>query len=296
VSQGVKVVVTLHDLFTTCPLFFRMRVEHESCASELPLSECARCLLGGMEGIGPEELEQLLERRHEEMQLELQAASRVTTMSRYMRDRLQAVPYFRREEVDVLPIGVMHDGLEAVSGPEPVVGRLRIANWAGLAPRKGLHVLLEGLAASSRASSFEVHIHGSTDNTAYMEQLRLAAGDLDVRWHGSFHGVDALRDIARTCDVAAFPSLEEPYGLAQDEAMLLGMPLVVSDQGAPRERVGARGVLVPAGDPAAWGAAFEELLGHPERRSAMRDAPGGGRRIQEHFPELMLAYRQALTV
>ena len=62
VSHGARVVVTLHDLFTTCPLFFRIRVDTESCPSELPLGECAKCLLGGLGGVGPVELEALLVR------------------------------------------------------------------------------------------------------------------------------------------------------------------------------------------------------------------------------------------
>lgn len=294
-ALGARTVVTLHDLFTTCPLFFRMRVDTESCASELPLSECAQCLLGGLADVGPAELENLLAARHEELQKELDAASAVTTMSGYMRDRLRSVPYFRRHSIEVLPIGVMHDDLEVVTPPAPVPGRLRIANWAGIAPRKGLHVLLEGLAASPRASSFEVHIHGHGENEAYVRRLEQLQGDVDVRWCGPFAGAAQLKEIAANCDVAVFPSLEEPYGLAQDEAMLLGMPVVVAGQGAPPERVGGRGIIVPADDPDSLREILERLLDDPDELDGLRRSPSGARRVRQHLPELMELYARVLS-
>jgi len=294
VSHGARVVVTLHDLFTTCPLFFRIRVDTESCPSELPLGECAKCLLGGLGGVGPVELEALLVRRHEQLQQELEAASAVTTMSVYMRERLRAVPYFRRDDIDVLPIGVMHDGIESVEPPAPQPGRLRIAHWAGVAPRKGIHVLLAALGGSAHAAAFEVHIHGRADNVEYVRELRGLQGDVDVRWRGTFVEAGALREVASTCDLAVFPSLEEPYGLAQDEAMLLGMPVVVAAQGAPPERVGERGIVVPADDPEALRRVLERLLTSPEELERLRAGAGGGRRIGEHFPELMGLYARVL--
>ncbi|NRA97630.1 MAG: glycosyltransferase [Planctomycetes bacterium] len=295
VAYGARVVVTLHDLFTTCPLFFRMRVDTESCPSELPLGECAKCLLGGLGGVGAVELKALLAERHEQLQQELDAASAVTTMSAYMRDRLSAVPYFRRQAIQVLPIGVMHDELESVDPPAPEPGRLRIANWAGIAPRKGLHVLLEALAGSAHASAFEVHVHGHEDNREYVRDLRRLQGDVDVRWRGPFTGATSLLEVAATCDLAVFPSLEEPYGLAQDEAMLLGMPVVVADQGAPPERVGGRGIVVPVDDPKALRAVLERLLVAPEELGGLREGPCGARRIREHLPELMDLYGRLLN-
>lgn len=295
VAHGARVVVTLHDLFTTCPLFFRLRVDTAHCPSELPLGECVKCLSGGLGGVGPVELKALLEERHEQLQQELEAASAVTTMSAYMRERLSAVPYFRRQAIEVLPIGVMHDGIESVDPPAPEPGRLRIANWAGIAPRKGLHVLLSALAGSAQASSFEVHVHGHDDNLEYVQDLRRLQGDVDVRWRGPFTGATSLMEVASACDLAVFPSLEEPYGLAQDEAMLLGMPVVVAAQGAPPERVGGRGIVVPADHPGALRKVLERLLAAPEELEVLRNAPCGARRIRDHFPELMDLYGRILS-
>jgi glycosyltransferase involved in cell wall biosynthesis/regulator of sirC expression with transglutaminase-like and TPR domain len=294
-QRDVPVVITLHDLYATCPLFFRMRVETEGCRPDLPLSECARCLLGRIPFTGPEGTEAMLDSRHRELQADLLAADAVSTMSAYMRDRLVAVPYFRRKDIEVLPIGVAWEGLGPVAPPAPDPGRLRIANWAGLAPRKGIHVLLAALADSSQAHRFEVHLYGRTDDSEYAARLRRLQGGVDVHWHGPFTTRSELEAIAASTDVAVFPSIEEPYGLAQDEAMLLGMPLVVTQPGAPTERVGARGIVIPASDPGALRTALERLLGSPELLRALRQAPAEARTLAQHVPQLQALYERVVA-
>lgn len=294
-ARGARTVVTLHDLYTTCALFFRMRVDTETCRPDLPLSQCAACLLGGFADTGPEAMEAMLASRHEQFQRELTAADAVSTMSRYMRGQLLAVPWWRRREIEVLPIGVVREAIDAVPPPAPVPGRLRIANWAGIAPRKGIHVLLEALAGSARAAAFEVHLHGREDHADYVAHLRRLQGCLDVRWHGPFTEAAKLREIAAGCDLAVFPSLEEPYGLAQDEALLLGMPIVVSPHGAPPERVLGRGVVAPSGSPEALREVLEALLDDPGRLEALRQAPSGGRHVAQHIPELRSLYERVLA-
>jgi glycosyltransferase involved in cell wall biosynthesis len=293
-SAGARVVVTLHDLWTTCPRFFRIRPDVESpgeCPPDLPLTTCAECLKPDLGTWPLDEIASWLGRRHERVQADLAEADVVTTMSAAMRDTLRAVPFFRRADVRVLPIGVMRNDLAPVQPPPPVPGRLRIANWAGLDPRKGVDLLLLALGGSLHAESFELHLWGSTGDDVYRERLERARGaSLKVHWHGKFSDDDALRTIASTVDLAVFPSLSEPYGLAQDEAMLLGMPLVVSDRGAPPERVGSRALIVPP-RVAELRAALEGLLADPSRLVDLRNGACRPRRLAEHHPELLDLYR-----
>lgn len=292
---GARTVVTLHDLYTTCALFFRMRVDTESCRSDLPLSDCAMCLLGGFPDTGPVAMEAMLASRHRQLQHELLSADAVCTMSAYMRERLQTVPYFRRHDLEVLPIGVMREHLDVVPAPTPIPGRLRLANWAGIAPRKGLHLLVSALADSVHVDAFELSIYGGESNAAYVEDLKARAGRLRVHWHGAFSDSAALSAIAASHDLAVFPSLEEPYGIAQDEAMLLGMPILVSDQGAPKERILGRGATFTNGSVSDLRAQLESLLERPQRVAAMRASESGAWHVERHLPELFALYDRVVA-
>lgn len=295
-SAGARVVLTLHDLFSTCPRFFRMRRPPELCRADLPLSECARCVHQDLGTLEVTEIEALLADRHRELQEELEAADASVIQSRAMKERHEAVPFFAHRGLEVLPIGVLREDLRPCPAPTRLPGRLRIAHWAGVDPRKGLHILVEALAGSDRVREFELHIYGTSEDPEYLRQLRETTGHLQVVWHGSFRDDDALRGIARSTDLAVFPSLEEPYGLAQDEAMLLGMALVISDRGAPPERIGTRGLVVPfAKDPrGALREALEQLLDNPQRIEQLRQGDCRARSIRDHVPELMALYQRVL--
>jgi len=71
-------------------------------------------------------------------------------------------------------------------------------------------------------------------------------------------------------DVFALLSRHEPWGVVVNEAAACGLPLVLSDRvGAAYDLLedGRNGVLVPADDAAAAGAALRNLAADPDRRS-----------------------------
>lgn len=57
-------------------------------------------------------------------------------------------------------------------------------------------------------------------------------------------------------DIFAFPSRYEAFGFALVEAMMLGLPVLVSDIDAHREVVGDAGIFLPINDPQAWSEAI----------------------------------------
>lgn len=73
---------------------------------------------------------------------------------------------------------------------------------------------------------------------------------------------DDIGDLLCAADVFVFPSRYEGIGGAMLEAMIMGVPVVVSDLAGLREVLddGRCGVLVPPGDPAALAAAVERTL------------------------------------
>lgn len=77
-------------------------------------------------------------------------------------------------------------------------------------------------------------------------------------------------DLIAGASVVAVPSHYEGFGLSAAEAMLAGTPVVASDAGSHPEVVGAAGLLVPAGDPDALGAALLRVLSDPDTARLMR--------------------------
>jgi glycosyltransferase involved in cell wall biosynthesis len=81
--------------------------------------------------------------------------------------------------------------------------------------------------------------------------------------------------------LAALSSVAEGMPYTVIEAMMCGRPTVATDVGAVAELVGDAGLVVPAGDPAAFAEACAGLLTDPRRRQRL--ATSGRRRALEHF-------------
>lgn len=96
-----------------------------------------------------------------------------------------------------------------------------------------------------------------------------------VRWYGmkdkvlftGFMANRSLQQVFRIADVAAFPSLYEPFGIVALEAMAAGAPVVASDAGGLREVVlhDETGTLCYANNPESLAWAVLEVLQKPER-------------------------------
>jgi glycosyltransferase involved in cell wall biosynthesis len=285
------VVLTLHDLFTTCPRFFRMPDARRFCSREVTLSDCATCVAPEVGPMPRERLERTLAERFAGFQAELAAADRVLAVSDPQRRLLESVPGFEFRGARVLPIGIHTDEVPPPA-PEPVPGKLRLVNWAGLDPRKGVHLILEAVRASERRASFEVHLYGRDGEPEYMRELHTMAEGSNVVFHGPYQDAER-REFSGRYDLAVFPFLAfETHALVVDEALRFGIPLIVADHGAPPERIGTRGLAVPPGDSSALREALEGLLADPERLRAMRAGTHGARDLSEHFTELLALYRE----
>lgn len=92
-----------------------------------------------------------------------------------------------------------------------------------------------------------------------------------IRYAGRLSG-DAVWDAYCAADIFVLPSLDEPWGLVVNEAMALGLPVVVSDRVGCADdivRDGVTGLIVPAGAPEALAEATARLAGSRELREAM---------------------------
>ena len=153
--------------------------------------------------------------------------------------------------ITVVPNGV--PPRRAVPGRDPAASSWTLGTMALFRPRKGLEVLLRGVALL-RGDGHAVRLRavGGFETPAYEKQVRGLAEDLGlgpaVDWTGFARDVD--RELARM-DLFVLPSLfGEGLPMVVLEAMSAGLPIVASRvEGVPEAvRDGTEGLLVQAGN------------------------------------------------
>ena len=125
------------------------------------------------------------------------------------------------------------------------------------------------------ASPFHLVLCGAGELDEALRQRCAAAGLDNVTFTG-FVNQSTLPAIYAACDVFALPADgEESWGLAVNEAMAAGLPVVVSRQvGCAVDLVadGVNGFLPPCGDIDAWSQALSRLIADPALRAAQARA------------------------
>lgn len=217
----------------------------------------------------------------------VEQAERVIAVSAGMREDVLA--HF---SVDAERVRVIHNGVDATAfrrtdrrealahhGVRPpyvlFVGRI--------SEQKGIFHLLE--AATRLPVEVQLVLCAATPDTAELEsRLRTAvAGHPRVRWVNAMLPREELVQLYSHAAVFVCPSVYEPFGLINLEAMACAAPVVATRVGGIREVVvhDETGWLVPPADPVALATAVNAVLGDPGRAAAFGRA--GRRRVEEHF-------------
>jgi len=167
-----------------------------------------------------------------------------------------------------------------------------------LDPRNGLGTVLEAMPGIlSRYPKAELTVAGDGPLRSLYRRQAAPLG-ARVRMVGRIY--DERPEHYGTSDLYLCPTDKASFGITLLEAMACGTPLVVSDIPGFRELVdgGQEAVLVPAGDPAAWSRAVNQLLADPERRAAM-GAAGRAKAERYAWPavaeRIIGVYRKALA-
>jgi len=152
----------------------------------------------------------------------------------------------------------------------PLEGKVTLF-CAKLQKWKGAMDLLEAFTRASIPNSYLVYA-GDGPERGNLQCRAVELGFADrVRFLG-FVNQSQLPSVYCAADLFVLPSLFEPFGLVVNEAMLCGLPVVVTD------RVGAKfdlvrpdenGYVFPAGDVAALAAILRQILPDSEKRARM---------------------------
>lgn len=238
---GIPVVQTLHNFRLLCPagtLFREGRVCKECVDHSLWRGVASACYRGSQPATAA-------------VALMLTVHRRLKTWER-MVDRFIAPSDFVRREflraglpperISVKPHFVPHDpGVRSSTGEYALfVGRL--------APEKGLHTLVQ--AARFFEHSMRLRIVGDGPLRAELTALANRERISNVCFDG-WLTQDSLRNTLKRAAFLIFPSeWAEPFGLAIIEAFACGVPVIVSNLGAPAEIVehGKTGLHFTAGD------------------------------------------------
>ena len=200
---------------------------------------------------------------------------RVIACSHFMSEQIQDYFETPADKIDVVPNGVrvqpkpFHSEREQTEFRRQFVQkRTPLVFYVGrLVYEKGVHVLIEAwphvLAAEPNA---HLIIAGTGSE---LDRIRQRASDLELNVSITFTGFisDTDRDrLYRVSNVAAFPSLYEPFGIVALEAMAAGCPVVVASSGGLSEvvKLHETGITVYPNDASslAWG--IVHTLQHPK--------------------------------
>lgn len=300
-AAGVPTVLTLHDYWLFCPRGQMFHHRGDACTTA-ELSRCGECLQATFPWwLAADDRQAKVARVHADALQALALPQRLVVPS------ARAIPPFvalgvPADRFVVVENGVDTERLQRLPPPATGPGPLRIGYFGTVMPSKGLHVLLDAMAALPRgAATLRIHgnvvpYHGDESYaTRCFQRLQPGSG---VQYCGPY-GLGELPELMAEIDVLAAPALwHEAFGLTVREALAAGRPVLVSRMGGLQDAVadGVAGRVLPPGDVASWTAALQQMA--TDRRLVARMA-GAARPLARGFAamaaDLATVYAEAIT-
>jgi starch synthase len=225
----------------------------------------------------------------------VESAQRVIAVSHKMREDILA--HF---DADPARVVVIHNGIdpdqfkrtEARDALDRFGVRQPYVLFVGrITDQKGIFHLLE--AAPRLPAGVQVVLCASAPDTPEIEERlrRAVQGRPNVVWINEMVPVDVVTQLYSHAAVFVCPSVYEPFGLINLEAMACQAPVVASAVGGIVEVVedGQTGLLVPPAQPDPLAAAIRSVLDDPTRARQMGLA--GRKRVEEKFAWAAVAER-----
>lgn len=164
-------------------------------------------------------------------------------------------------------------------------GQRSCSRWAASPGKKNLDLLVDAFQQlQARGKNLDLIIVG---DGPYRKELQSMQNSPRVFFTGVLTG-DKLARAYASSDIFVFPSTTDTFGNVVLEAQASGLPVIVSDQGGPRENLipGEIGFVVPGFDADAIARVINALYENPAETARMKKAARKymeGRSFEKNF-------------
>ena len=181
-------------------------------------------------------------------------AAKVISLGGRLTTILKNETYYSNDKIAVIPNAVYECTLPTKNFEAEELKLLYVGRFAF---NKGIDVLLESIKTLNREgykSKLKFYVVGKGP----LYEKFTAEYKFDNVEYVGFASEERLKELYETCDLFVFPTLFEGMPTVVLEAMVHGMPVIVSDTGATAELVNSQnGYLVDAGDTRAFKTAIQ---------------------------------------
>lgn len=273
IDPAIRIIMTLHEYAAICFNQGQMvkTGSNRLCFRE-SLDDCTRCF--------PDRSPEDFWLRKHRYQSYFDLVDRFVAPSDFLRQRY--VDWgIRPERIVTIENG---QASRAPLPPRPLAEgetRNRFGFFGQINPFKGVHVLLQGLAAlkKSERRAIRLEIHGANlehQTPEFREMIARLRGPLEdegtIQWIGPYEPFQMAGRMAEV-DWVVIPSLWwENSPMVIQEAFTLGRPVIGSDIGGMAEKItdGVDGVHVPVANARAWGQTLLRLARDPAAWDRLR--------------------------
>lgn len=297
-ARRIPYLITLHDYWWQCAnANLLTNYAEKACDGPRAYLNCTHCAIAragtpSAWGAAPL-LWPLMADRNRRLQPLLAHAAALLTPSEFVR-RWYADHGAPMHLLRVAPLGVTPPArLPPHAGERN--DDLRLLYLGGLAPNKGVHIVLEALRGVTGNLRFAIAGDAGAQ-PGYAADLRRLA-DPRVTFLGRLTRQQVWEALAGA-DLVVVPSLwHETYCFAAHEALTAGVPVLASAMGALTEVIvdGVNGRLLPPGDPQAWQAAIQEYVAAPSRLDELRRGVTPSLHFTEHVAMIESTYHTILS-
>jgi glycosyltransferase involved in cell wall biosynthesis len=299
-AAGIPFVATLHDYWYVCAnAQLLTNTRQEICAGPRGWINCGQCALAraghpDWQVLAPAAAP-LLGYRHHLLRRVLERAAHLIAPTEFVHET------YRRLGAPTDRVHVIPHGIELPAELPPIVPRstpaLRVAYIGGLSWQKGVHTVIEAVNGLP-PKAVQLTIYGDLNAFPdYVARLKQLTQQPSIQLAGRLARA-GLWQVLRATDVIVVPSLwYETASLIVQEAFAAGVPVLASDLGALRERVRHQldGLLVPAGDAAAWRNVLQRCLDEPDLLPRLQQGIGPVRSLTEHLIDLEALYSKTVA-